>query len=84
MVSKLPRGSEASRLALQIQYDGSKYHGWERKPDVSTVQATLETALRDVFGHEIDITASSRTDAGAHAIGQVAHFDTYCQPSSGT
>lgn len=84
MSSKPPQCPVKSRLALQIQYDGRNYHGWERKPDVRTVQSTLETALSDVFGHLIDVHASSRTDAGAHAIGQVAHFDTDRPPTSHT
>lgn len=76
--------SSPARVALQIQYNGSRYHGWERKKDVSTVQSCVEAALTDVYGHPVNVQAASRTDAGAHALGQVVHFDTDRPSSSDT
>lgn len=66
------------RVALRLQYDGTSFHGWERKPDhaaVSTIQATVEAGLSEVYGTQIRAQAASRTDAGAHALAQVIHFD---------
>lgn len=66
------------RVALRLQYDGTSFHGWERKPDhaaVSTIQATVEAGLSEVYGTQIRVQAASRTDAGAHALAQIIHFD---------
>nr|WP_254968840.1 tRNA pseudouridine(38-40) synthase TruA [Cyanobium sp. CH-040] len=64
------------RIALCFQYDGSAFHGWQRQRNASSVQATLEAALRDLDpdgpGHCL---AAGRTDTGVHAAAQVAHFD---------
>lgn len=64
-----------SRIALQLQYDGTSFHGWERKPGISTVQSSVEKALSEIYGTSILVQAASRTDAGAHAMGQVIHYD---------
>jgi len=63
------------RIALLIQYDGSRYRGWQIQRDPQTIQGHLETALADLFGQRIGLTGSGRTDSGVHALGQVAHFD---------
>lgn len=63
------------RVALQLQYDGTHFHGWERKPDVDTVQSAVERAISGFYGRAICVQAASRTDAGAHALAQVVHFD---------
>lgn len=68
------------RIALLIQYDGSAYHGWQVQKDVSTVQGRLETALAQIYDRQIGIMGSGRTDAGVHALGQVAHFDVDVSP----
>jgi tRNA pseudouridine38-40 synthase len=65
----------ARRIKIQIAYDGTAYHGWQRQPDLPTVQATIESAIAQLCNTPIEITGSSRTDAGVHALGQVAHFD---------
>jgi len=63
------------RIKLVLHYDGTDYHGWQRQPSVPTIQETVELALEQLFGCPVSITGSSRTDAGVHALGQVAHFD---------
>lgn len=64
------------RVALGIEYDGSKYFGWQRQADVDSVQAQLEKALSKVANEAINIQCAGRTDAGVHATGQVVHFET--------
>ena len=63
------------RVACIVQYQGSSFHGWERKPHLQTVQGTIEAALHSICGYYIKTTAASKTDAGTHALGQVIHFD---------
>lgn len=57
-------------------YDGTGYAGWQRQNGQRTIAGTLEHAYYKVFGHEITLLAASRTDAGVHARGQVAAFET--------
>ena len=64
------------RIALGIEYDGAAYAGWQQQAHARSVQAELERALAGVAGHEVSLTAAGRTDAGVHALMQVAHFDT--------
>ncbi len=59
---------------MVVAYDGTQYHGWQRQPDVRTVVQTLEQHFKAVFHQEILISGASRTDAGVHALGQVASF----------
>ncbi len=63
-------------IRLTIQYDGTAYLGWQRQPQGPTIQAELERALKRMTGEEITLTGSGRTDAGVHALGQVANFRT--------
>ncbi|WP_457634673.1 tRNA pseudouridine(38-40) synthase TruA [Persephonella sp.] len=62
---------------LVIRYIGTRYHGWQRQPNHITVQQVLEDKLRELFKEKITLTASGRTDAGVHALGQVANFKTF-------
>lgn len=59
---------------LKIEYDGSGFSGWQRQPEVRTVQGELEAALSQVMGKPVQIHGTSRTDAGVHALGQQASF----------
>ena len=62
-------------LRLDICYDGTRYRGWQRLKGVdNTIQGKLEQTLSRILGEEIEIHGSGRTDAGAHAMGQVANF----------
>jgi tRNA pseudouridine38-40 synthase len=64
------------RIALGLEYDGGPFHGWQSQADGSGVQDALERALSVVADASVTATAAGRTDAGAHATLQVAHFDT--------
>ncbi|MBR2890324.1 MAG: tRNA pseudouridine(38-40) synthase TruA [Oscillospiraceae bacterium] len=67
-------------LRLDICYDGTRYRGWQRLAGVdNTIQGKLEQTLSRILGEEIEISGSGRTDAGAHAQGQVANF--HCESS---
>ncbi len=61
-------------ILLTIQYDGTKFCGWQRQPEVVTVQGELERVLCVICADDIEINGTSRTDAGVHAIGQCANF----------
>ena len=66
-------------IKLIIAYDGSAYHGWQiQTADLPTVQAVLKDIIQHVVRHPIDLIGVSRTDAGVHAEGQVANFQTDC------
>jgi tRNA pseudouridine38-40 synthase len=64
------------RLAVGIEYVGTRFAGWQRQDGAATVQDAVETALSRVAAHPVAVTCAGRTDAGVHALGQVAHFDT--------
>ncbi len=64
------------RYKLLIEYDGTPFAGWQRQKDGLGIQTVLENALRTALRHEAPLFGSGRTDAGVHAFGQVAHFDS--------
>lgn len=64
------------RLAVGIEYDGTRYAGWQHQPNLQTVQDAVQKALSAIADHPVTVTAAGRTDAGVHACAQVAHFDT--------
>ncbi len=63
------------RIALGIEYDGSRFLGWQTQPGGQTVQNALEAALGGIAGAGISVTCAGRTDRGVHARGQVVHFE---------
>ncbi|MBI5921485.1 MAG: tRNA pseudouridine(38-40) synthase TruA [Betaproteobacteria bacterium] len=64
------------RIALGIEYDGAPFQGWQSQPHGNTLQDALECALAKVAGTPLRLTCAGRTDAGVHALAQVAHFDS--------
>ena len=64
------------RILLWVAYDGTNYHGWQLQPNAATIEGELNRALCALTGEEIVVTGASRTDAGVHALGNVAVFDT--------
>jgi tRNA pseudouridine38-40 synthase len=67
---------EARRIALLVEYDGAAYGGSQYQKNAPTVQGTLEAALSSLTGEPIRVALAGRTDAGVHALGQVAAFTT--------
>ena len=63
------------KIALGIEYDGAGFHGWQSQPHGNTVQDALERALAEIAGESVRLTCAGRTDAGVHALAQVAHFE---------
>lgn len=64
------------RIRLTVAYDGTNYCGWQIQPNGITIQEVLENCLEDLTGKKTEIMGASRTDAGVHALGNIAVFDT--------
>ena len=67
--------SATYRWAVGLEYDGSSYAGWQTQESAPSIQAVVERALSTVADHPVTLTGAGRTDAGVHALQQVAHFD---------
>jgi len=65
-------------IKLIIEYDGTKYNGWQTQKNGNGIQDLITNAIHQVTGEEIKLNGSGRTDAGVHAIGQTANFKTEC------
>jgi tRNA pseudouridine38-40 synthase len=63
-------------IKITLEYDGTGYAGWQIQPDVATVQGVVEEALAKILKEPTRVHGAGRTDAGVHAAGQVAHFET--------
>lgn len=63
-------------IKIIVQYNGKNYCGWQKQPDSMGIQGNLEYAIEKITGEKVKITGSGRTDAGVHALGQVANFFT--------
>ena len=61
-------------IKLLIEYDGKDFNGWQKQPNKLNIQGEIERAIEEVTGEKVDLIASGRTDAGVHALGQVANF----------
>ena len=70
------KGKRMRRIKLIVAYDGTNYCGWQVQPNGLSVQEVLNRALSDLFGVPVTTIGASRTDAGVHALGNVAVFDT--------
>ncbi len=64
------------RIKLTVAYDGTNYHGWQLQPREITVEEVLNKSISELTGEDIQVIGASRTDAGVHALGNVAVFDT--------
>ncbi len=60
------------RIKIEIAYDGADYHGWQVQPGLPTIQGTLERIFSEIEGRTVQVAGSGRTDAGVHAVAQVA------------
>ncbi len=63
-------------IRLLIAFDGTDYHGWQLQPDAPTIQGEIEKCLAIIHNHHVTLHGAGRTDAGVHATGMVAHFDS--------
>jgi len=72
--TRLPRCRLMRRIRITVSYDGTNYYGWQVQPGFATIQGILECVLSEIEGSEVAVHGSGRTDAGVHALAQVAAF----------
>ncbi len=63
-------------IKLTIEYDGKDFNGWQKQPNKLNIQGEIERAIKEITGEDVELFASGRTDAGVHAIAQIANFKT--------
>lgn len=63
-------------IKLTIEYDGKDFNGWQKQPNKLNIQGEIERAIGEITGEKVELNASGRTDAGVHALAQVANFRT--------
>ncbi len=63
-------------IKLTIEYDGKDFNGWQKQPNKLNIQGEIERAIFEITGEEVELIASGRTDAGVHALAQIANFKT--------
>ena len=73
------RGNKLRNIKLTIEYDGKDFNGWQKQPNKLNIQGTIEQAIKSITNEDVELNASGRTDAGVHALGQVANFKTNSQ-----
>lgn len=74
--NSIENGSAKKRVRLTVAYDGTNYHGWQIQKNGITIESELNRCLTDLLKEEIEVIGASRTDAGVHALGNIAVFDT--------
>jgi len=75
MIRKPVPSPSCCKYKLTLEYDGTGYSGWQVQKNARSVQGTLIDAARELFGTEVEVQGAGRTDAGVHALAQVAHLD---------
>jgi tRNA pseudouridine38-40 synthase len=76
--------TQPRRFKLVLEYDGSRYSGWQQQADARTIQGSLLQAATQLYGQEVDIQGNGRTDGGVHALRFVAHLEARTQEPPGT
>lgn len=61
-------------IKLIIEYDGKEFNGWQKQPNKLNIQGTIEKAIQQITGEEVELSASGRTDSGVHALRTSSQF----------
>lgn len=67
-------------VRLDIEYNGKQFQGWQKQPNKLNIQGYIEKAIKEIIGEEVNLIGAGRTDAGVHALNQVANFHTKLHP----